>query len=106
MLSFDDGFGPIFLGHSNGTLWPRERLPVMKVPAWRPSDKPATTKDSDMLIRTDRSGFDHRVSSEITDRDVYEGRRALLRLMGTGIAGAAMATWGSRQALAQGGHVP
>ncbi|MEN9396340.1 MAG: hypothetical protein RLZ81_870, partial [Pseudomonadota bacterium] len=54
-----------------------------------------------MLIRSHRSADDHPVSSEITSRSVYEGRRDLLRLMGSGVAGAALAAWASRQALAQ-----
>jgi len=54
-----------------------------------------------MLIRSHRSAYDHPVSSEITSRSVYEGRRDLLRLMGSGVAGAALAAWASRQALAQ-----
>jgi sulfoxide reductase catalytic subunit YedY len=54
-----------------------------------------------MLIRSHRSSYDHAIPSEITSRSVYEGRRDLLRLMGTGVAGAALAAWASRQALAQ-----
>ena len=53
-----------------------------------------------MLIRSDRSVYDHAIPSEITSRSVYEGRRDLLRLIGTGVAGAALAAWASRQALA------
>jgi sulfoxide reductase catalytic subunit YedY len=56
-----------------------------------------------MLIKTQTSGFNHPVSSEITDRDVYERRRELLKLMATGVAGGAMAGWASRQARAQNG---
>ena len=55
-----------------------------------------------MLIKTDRDGFIHPASSEITPRSVYEGRRDLLKLMATGVAGAALASWASRQAFAQG----
>ena len=55
-----------------------------------------------MLIKTDRDGFIHPASSEITPRAVYDGRRDLLKLMATGVAGAALASWASRQAFAQG----
>ena len=54
-----------------------------------------------MLIKTSSSGFDHPVPSEITSRGVYHERRDLIKLMGTGAAGAAMAGWAGRQALAQ-----
>ncbi len=55
-----------------------------------------------MLIKSDTNGFIHPAASEITDRALYEGRRDLLKLMASGVAGAAMASWASRQALAQG----
>jgi sulfoxide reductase catalytic subunit YedY len=51
-------------------------------------------------IRKDR-GFEHPVASEITPRAVYEQRRDLLRWMATGAAGAALASWAGREALAQ-----
>jgi methionine sulfoxide reductase catalytic subunit len=54
-----------------------------------------------MLIRTQRDGFNHPVASEITPRAVYEGRRDLMKLMATGVAGAAMACWAGREAFAQ-----
>lgn len=54
-----------------------------------------------MLIKTQGNGFNHPVASEITDRAHYEGRRDILKLMATGVAGGAMAAWASRQALAQ-----
>jgi sulfoxide reductase catalytic subunit YedY len=54
-----------------------------------------------MLIRTDRHGFTHPVPSEITSRAVYEDRRRLLKWMATGAAGAALAAWAGREALAQ-----
>lgn len=60
-----------------------------------------------MLIKTHHDGFNHSISSEITDRRTYEGRRAMLKMMATGAAGGALALWASRQALAQGaGLVP
>ncbi|MCM2251977.1 MAG: protein-methionine-sulfoxide reductase catalytic subunit MsrP [Ramlibacter sp.] len=54
-----------------------------------------------MLIQTRRDGFIHPVASEITPRDTYLGRRDLLRLMASGAASAALASWASREALAQ-----
>jgi sulfoxide reductase catalytic subunit YedY len=60
-----------------------------------------------MLIKDQRNGFNHTIASEITDRGVYENRRGILKLIATGAAGSAMATWASRQALAQGaGQIP
>ena len=54
-----------------------------------------------MLIKTDRDGFAHPVSSEITPEAIYRNRRELMRLMAVGAAGAALSTWAGRQALAQ-----
>lgn len=54
-----------------------------------------------MLIQTERNGFIHPLSSEITAPEVYRGRREMLRLLGGGVAGAAMASWAVRDALAQ-----
>jgi sulfoxide reductase catalytic subunit YedY len=54
-----------------------------------------------MLIKTSSSGFDHGVPSEITAQSAYQGRRDLMKLMATGAAGAALATWAGREALAQ-----
>ena len=53
-----------------------------------------------MLIKTRNDGFVHPTSSDITDRAVYENRRDILKRMATGVAGAAMAGWAARQALA------
>ena len=47
------------------------------------------------------NGFIHQLSSEITPREVYEGRRDMLKLMAGGAAGAALAAFASREALAQ-----
>ena len=47
-----------------------------------------------------RSGFIHPQSSEITPRAAYEDRRNLLRLMASGAAGASLAAWAGREALA------
>ena len=54
-----------------------------------------------MLIKTSASGFDHPVPSEITPQGTYQQRRALIKLMATGAAGAALAGWAGRQAIAQ-----
>jgi sulfoxide reductase catalytic subunit YedY len=60
-----------------------------------------------MLIKGQRNGFNHTIASEITDRGVYENRRGILKLIATGTAGSVLATWASRQALAQGaGQIP
>ena len=54
-----------------------------------------------MIIRTPRDGFNHPVPSEITPDVVYQQRRAMLRRLAIGAAGAALASWSARQALAQ-----
>ena len=54
-----------------------------------------------MLIRTSRNGFSHPVSSEITSPHLYANRRDLIKLMASGVAGAALASWASRSAQAQ-----
>jgi methionine sulfoxide reductase catalytic subunit len=54
-----------------------------------------------MLIRSDDSGFIHPRSSEITPRAAYEGRRDMLKLLAGGAAGAVLASWAARDALAQ-----
>ncbi len=53
-----------------------------------------------MHFHKDRA-FAHRHSSDITPQAVYEGRRDLLKLLATGAAGATLATWAARDALAQ-----
>jgi methionine sulfoxide reductase catalytic subunit len=55
-----------------------------------------------MLIKSQRDGFIHPATSEITPQAVYTWRRELLKLMAAGAAGSALATWASREALAQG----
>jgi len=55
-----------------------------------------------MSIHSSRNGFAHPSSSEITPRRVYEECRDLIKLMAAGAAGAALASWASREALAQG----
>ncbi len=55
-----------------------------------------------MLIKTPHSGFIHPVSSDITPQGVYQQRRDLIKLMAGGAAGAALAGWAGREALAQG----
>ncbi|MBA2962589.1 MULTISPECIES: protein-methionine-sulfoxide reductase catalytic subunit MsrP [Ramlibacter] len=54
-----------------------------------------------MLIKTGRDGYIHPTSSEITPQAVYRQRREMLRLLATGAAGAALASWAGREALAQ-----
>ncbi|MEY4883169.1 MAG: hypothetical protein RIS34_1023 [Pseudomonadota bacterium] len=54
-----------------------------------------------MIIQTRHNGFTHPVSSEITPARVYEGRRDIIKLMAGGVAGAALASWAARDALAQ-----
>ncbi|WPG38736.1 protein-methionine-sulfoxide reductase catalytic subunit MsrP [Variovorax sp. EBFNA2] len=51
--------------------------------------------------RSNGAGFVHPLSSEITPRAAYEGRRDLLKLMAGGAAGAALATFAGREAFAQ-----
>ena len=53
-----------------------------------------------MLIRSRDPGFIHPLGSEITPPAVYAARRALLRLMAGGAAGAALAGWAARDARA------
>ena len=55
-----------------------------------------------MLIKTRDSGFIHPVSSEITSQGIYQQRRDMIKLMAGGAAGAALAGWAGREALAQG----
>ena len=54
-----------------------------------------------MFIKTHHSGFDHPASSEITPQGIYQSRRDLIKRMATGTAGAALAGWAGRDALAQ-----
>jgi sulfoxide reductase catalytic subunit YedY len=55
-----------------------------------------------MLIKTRDPGFIHPYSSEITSQRVYAERRELIRAMAAGVVGAALASWASRDAWAQG----
>ena len=54
-----------------------------------------------MLIKTKRDGFSHPLSSEITGQSAYSGRRGLIKLMASGLGGAALASWAGRAAWAQ-----
>jgi len=54
-----------------------------------------------MLIKTNSQGFVHTIPSEITSEATYQSRRSLIRLMAGGVAGAALGSWASREALAQ-----
>jgi methionine sulfoxide reductase catalytic subunit len=51
-------------------------------------------------------GFLHPVSSEITPRTVYEGRRQWLRQLAAGTGGAVLAGWAARDAQAQAASAP
>jgi len=53
-----------------------------------------------MHLRKDR-GHEHPIAAEITPRPIYEQRRELLKWLATGSAGAALAGWAGREALAQ-----
>jgi methionine sulfoxide reductase catalytic subunit len=54
------------------------------------------------MIFNDRThGFTHEKSSEITPLHLYLGRRRLIQTLAGGVAGAAMASWAARDALAQ-----
>ena len=53
-----------------------------------------------MLIPRRDTGFVHPHGSEITPRAVYESRRTLLRQLAGGAAGATLAAWAARDALA------
>jgi sulfoxide reductase catalytic subunit YedY len=55
-----------------------------------------------MLIKTHSDGFLHLVPSEITPQRVYTGRRDMVKLMASGVAGAALASWAGREAMAEG----
>jgi len=54
-----------------------------------------------MINRSHTQVFDHSVSSEITTRQAYLGRRDLIRALAGGVAGAALAAWATRDAMAQ-----
>ncbi|MEJ8854406.1 protein-methionine-sulfoxide reductase catalytic subunit MsrP [Variovorax robiniae] len=54
-----------------------------------------------MLIKNRQDGFNHPVPSDITPRDVYEGRRDMLKLLAGGAAGAVLSSWAARDAMAQ-----
>lgn len=57
-----------------------------------------------MLIRDHGPGFQHRLGSEITPQSVYLRRRALLQAGAGGVAGAVLASWAGRDALAATEH--
>ena len=54
-----------------------------------------------MLIKNQNNGFDHAAPSEITPQGIYRDRRDLIKLMATGAAGAALAGWAGREAMAE-----
>lgn len=59
-----------------------------------------------MLIKSDSQGFVHPLTSDITPLAAYQSRRDMIRLMASGVAGAALASWAGREALAQAWAVP
>lgn len=59
-----------------------------------------------MLIKTTLQGFVHPIASDITPHSVYQSRRGLIRLMASGVAGAALASWAAREAWAQSWTAP
>ena len=54
-----------------------------------------------MLIKSASNGFDHPHASEITPRQVYVGRRGLLRGAAALAAASGMGSWAAREAFAQ-----
>ncbi len=54
-----------------------------------------------MLIRSDESDWNHKAGSEITPLHVYQNRRNWMRQVAAGAAGATLAAWAARDALAQ-----
>ena len=60
-----------------------------------------SSKRTTMLLKTNNNGFNHSAPSEITPQATYQQRRELMKFLATGAAGVAMASWASREALAQ-----
>jgi sulfoxide reductase catalytic subunit YedY len=54
-----------------------------------------------MIIRSGDDGFQHPLSSDITPRSAYLGRREWLQRLALGAGGTAMAAWAARDGLAQ-----
>jgi sulfoxide reductase catalytic subunit YedY len=54
-----------------------------------------------MMIRSSNPGFQHPISSEITSREAYLGRREWMQRMALGAGGSVLASWASRHAIAQ-----
>lgn len=54
-----------------------------------------------MLIKNNSQGFVPPSTSDITPLAAYQSRRSMIRLMASGVAGAALASWAGREALAQ-----
>ena len=68
------------------------------MPDWR---RTLRRERSGMFFRSSDNGFVHPHASEITPQRVYQQRRAFLQHLATGAAGASLAAWASREALAQ-----
>jgi sulfoxide reductase catalytic subunit YedY len=66
----------------------------------------STTMRHNAYNASSDSGFTHPVSSEITPSSVYLQRRDWLKQMAAGAAGASMAAWAGREAMAQGAGSP
>ena len=54
-----------------------------------------------MMINSRNSGHMHDKPSDITPQAVYLGRRRLIQTIAGGVASAGLASWASRDALAQ-----
>ncbi len=54
-----------------------------------------------MLIKTGKDGFNLPSNSEITPQAIYEGRRQMMKTLALGAAGATLAGWAGREAMAQ-----
>ena len=68
------------------------------MPDWR---RTLRRERSGMFFRSSDNGFVHPHASEITPQRIYQQRRAFLQHLATGAAGASLAAWASREALAQ-----
>jgi methionine sulfoxide reductase catalytic subunit len=69
------------------------------MPDWR---RILRRERSGMFFRSSDNGFVHPHASDITPQRVYQQRRAFMQHLATGAAGASLAAWASREAMAQG----
>ena len=63
-------------------------------------------EEGTMLIKSSRDGFNHPLGSEITPPGLYRDRRAFLQWLGAGAAGAGLASWAGRDAMASSAMYP